>query len=92
MANFLVVFDRARGRLLSEVEYLDYAEALEARFRAEKMHRGNGDIEIVVLSAASSAALRHTHSRYYQSVGELARGLTPGKHATRARTGASEVA
>lgn len=70
--HFLIVFDRKHGRLLSEREFVDAGAALEARFRTERMHRDNPDIEVVVLTAQDKHAVRLTHARYFQSLSELA--------------------
>ena len=72
MSHFLIVFDRASSRLLSEQCFDDHRQALEARFRTERMHRTDPDIEVVVLSAESKEALRLTHARYFQSMSSLA--------------------
>ncbi len=71
MAHFLIIFDRSEGRLLSETAFADGREALAERFKAERMHRGS-DVEVVVLTAESKAALRRTHARYFRTVSELA--------------------
>ena len=70
--HYLLVFDRAHGRLLSEKPYNDHRTALEARFKAERLHRSNPEIEVVVLTAESKEALRRTHARYFQSVSDIA--------------------
>lgn len=67
VSHFLIVFDRASSRLLSEKRFTEHRKALEARFRTERMHRGNPDIEVVVLSAESKEALRLTHARYFET-------------------------
>lgn len=72
VSHFLLVFDRAHGRLLSERAFQEHRKALEERFRAERMHRSNPNIEVVVLSAESREALRLTHSRYFQTISSLA--------------------
>lgn len=71
MTYFLVVFDRDEGRVLKEVPFEDQGEALRERFRAERLHRHNRAIEVVVLGAASEADLRRTHARYFTSFGQL---------------------
>lgn len=85
VSHFLLVFDRAHSRLLSERVFEDHRKALEERFRAERMHRGNQDIEVVVLSAESKEALRLTHARYFQSVSSLASAKSSAKKAAAAR-------
>lgn len=72
MTHFLLVYDRPRGRLLREQAYDDHRTALVERFAAERKHRGDPNIEVVVLSAESRDAIRRTHGRYFHSVSELA--------------------
>ncbi len=81
VAHFLIVFDRAHGQLLREQPFGDQRRALEERFAAEKQHRGNPDIEVVVLTADSKDALRRTHARYFQSMSELAIKRIPSSSA-----------
>ena len=73
--HFLLVYERPRTRLVRMVEFADRGAALEARFAAEREHRGNPDIEVVVLSAASEQVLRQTHARYFQRDGQLMKNL-----------------
>lgn len=72
MSYFLMVFDRQEGRVLRQREYSGRAEALRARFRAERQHPDRENVEIVVLTADSEADLRHTHARYFESVDQIA--------------------
>jgi hypothetical protein len=72
VTHFLLVFDRTHGRLLSSTPFNDASEALAQRFRDERLHQHNPDIEIVVLTAESKSALRRTHARYFESLTELA--------------------
>jgi hypothetical protein len=78
MAHFLLVYDRRQGRLLREERFDDASAALDERFRAEKAHRGDQDIEVVVLGADTSADLRRTHARYFMSLGDLVRTFGDG--------------
>ena len=57
--------------MLREEEFADVNEALRERFRMEKLHRANPDIEVVVLSAESREALLKTHARYFLTLNEL---------------------
>jgi hypothetical protein len=84
VSHFLIVFDRAEGRVISEREFAEHRTALEERFRAERDHRANADIEIVVLSAESKEALRLTHARYFQSVSSMAKAQKATARATAA--------
>lgn len=66
MIHFLLVFDRHEGRLLSQQEFETRSAAMAGRFEAERLHKGNPEIEVVVLGAQSAAALKRTHGRYFQ--------------------------
>lgn len=70
--HFLVVFDRADGRLLRLDEYSDREVALKERFAAERLHRNVASVEVVVLTADSVEALRRSHARYFQDVQQIA--------------------
>jgi hypothetical protein len=72
MNHYLIVFDRSEGRLLRFERCTSSADAMKARFEAERLHRRNPDIEIVVLGARSRDAVRLTHARYFDAVGDLA--------------------
>lgn len=72
MRHYLVVFDRRSGLIVRFREFAQAGEALTARFDAETEFMDDGEIEVVVLGAASEEALRRTHSRYFQGVREMA--------------------
>jgi hypothetical protein len=72
MAHFLLIYDRPAGRLLRQEQFDTSAEAMQARFAAEREYAGQRRIEVVVLSADSEEALRRTHGRYFLSLSELA--------------------
>jgi hypothetical protein len=67
---FLIVYDRARRRL-ERIDAFDASErslAQQARLDLELEHgRGKRLREVVILEAASEAALRRTHRRYFES-------------------------
>jgi hypothetical protein len=73
MKHFLLVFDRPRGHLLKMTAYNSRSKAMRARFEAERLHRGDSSIEIVVLNSRSEAIVRSTHSRYFSDAREIAR-------------------
>jgi hypothetical protein len=73
--HFLLVYERPKAKLMSMVEFSNADAALDARFAAERVHRGNLDIEVVVLSAQSEEVLRQTHARYFYSTGQLMENL-----------------
>ena len=76
MNRYLLVYDRPAGRIIASAEYRSSAEALRARFDAERTYRHNPDVEVVVLGAESWEALRTTHGRYFFSLGELAQRMS----------------
>ena len=73
MKYFLLIYDRRRGELLLEKEFIDHATALKARFQAEGEGVARGGVEVVVLGAESADALRRTHGRYFKTIGQLAK-------------------
>jgi hypothetical protein len=75
MNSYLLVYDRPRGQLLEEREFSDSGAALKERFRLEREHMTNKDIEIVVLEADSAEAIRRSHARYFRTAGDLMRDL-----------------
>ncbi|HWL35446.1 MAG TPA: hypothetical protein VNQ77_04570 [Frankiaceae bacterium] len=71
MQHFLLVYDRRAGKILREDVFDDGKVALTERFRVERLHRGDPNIEVVVLGAASRQALYRTHARYFLTLREL---------------------
>lgn len=76
MSHFLLIYEKSTGTLRSISEHGSSSDALKARYEAEDRFRGNRDVEVVALSAASREALEKTHSRYFKSLKQLA-GQTP---------------
>jgi hypothetical protein len=70
---FLLVYDRAAGKLREERQFGQRAEALQARFTVEKLHRAGGEDLEVVVGARSRDDLLRTHARYFLTLDELAR-------------------
>jgi hypothetical protein len=71
MAHFLIVYDRDAGELLRQARFGTSADAMQARFDAEKEFRGRPEIEVVALVAESEEALRRTHARYFLNLAAL---------------------
>lgn len=73
MNHFLLIFERATGRLKVQAFSGPRAgqTALRARFAAEAQFAGQDDIELVVIQAESENEIRKTHSRYFQSATQL---------------------
>lgn len=67
-----MVYNRRTGEsTLQEFPEGRGREAIKERFTQERLHRGNPDIEVVVLGSDSKAELMKTHSRYFRSASEL---------------------
>jgi hypothetical protein len=72
MRNYLVIYNRRTGaRTVQEFGEGHGREAIRERFQAERRHRGDPDIEVVVLVSSSKEELRQTHGRYFESPGEI---------------------
>jgi hypothetical protein len=74
---FLIEYDRPRGSIVQLREFDDASRAVaeDARLKLElDLKRQGVEHEVVLLDAPSEEALRHTHSRYFESVVELVRG------------------
>jgi hypothetical protein len=72
MRSFLVVYNRRTGsNSVREFPPGHGREAIRARFEAERQHRSNPDIEVVVLGSRSREELLKTHSRYFRSAREI---------------------
>lgn len=66
LKHFLLVYNRKSGETdVREFAPSEGRDALRARFQLERELRGQDDTEIVVLTGASLASLRKTHSRYF---------------------------
>lgn len=75
MSHWLIVYRRSAGTLERCDEYVDGRQALADRFTLEREHRGDPDVEVVVLGADSLETLKVTHGRYFCTLGELAERL-----------------
>lgn len=72
MSHFLVVYDRTAGALMRLEQFESASSAMQVRFRAEAELRGQRNVEVVALTAASEEDLRRTHGRYFLGLDELA--------------------
>lgn len=67
-----MIYNRRTGAsTLQEFPEGSGREAIRERFAQERLHRGNPDIEVVVLGSSSRDELLKTHSRYFRSAGEI---------------------
>ena len=72
---FLIEYDRRRGQIVTIKTFDDSEQhkANESRLRMElELNHSRTKREVVLLEAASEAALRRTHRRYFESLSELA--------------------
>ena len=72
---FLIEYDRKRGQIvtLEKFNSSERQKAHESRLRMElELNHSGTKREVVLLEAASEAALRRTHRRYFESLSELA--------------------
>ncbi|NLE78019.1 MAG: hypothetical protein GX610_00280 [Rhodococcus sp.] len=63
--EFVVRYRRSGQELLGIESFSSRATALEALHRYEREFRGNDDVEIVLLRAASKEDLMRTHGRFF---------------------------
>jgi hypothetical protein len=82
MMHYLVIYDRRQGRIIRHHRFRASAQALAARFDAEREFREEPDIEVVVLGAESWDALARTHSRYFKGVQALAEAALEREEST----------
>lgn len=63
--HFLLVYDLNLGHLIHNAEFTD-AELAGAEYaRLEAEHRGNHDLEIVLVGADSLETIQMTHGHYF---------------------------
>ncbi|MER6235926.1 hypothetical protein ABT185_07600 [Streptomyces clavifer] len=67
---FLLTFDRKRGKLLSKCSFKDQDAASVAYAKAERSHRRDNGVEVVLVGADSEQTLRHTHGHYFDRRGQ----------------------
>lgn len=71
MSFFVLAYRRSAGRLLESQRFEAGPEAARYRLSLDLQHRGDEDVEVVVLEAANFDDLRRTHSRYFRSATEM---------------------
>ncbi|HVW88230.1 MAG TPA: hypothetical protein VHC01_02085 [Gaiellaceae bacterium] len=65
LIHFLIVYNR-HTRDVAYREFDDADEASAAYVATERSHRGEDDIEVVLLGADSIETIRQTHSNYFE--------------------------
>ena len=74
---FLIEYDRPSGTIKEMRKFEDSSRKLAEDTRLElelRLNREGVEHEVVILEAPSEEALRRTHSRYFESLAEIARG------------------
>jgi hypothetical protein len=72
---FLIEYNRGLGKLVTFQTFTDFerGKAEDARFEIElRLNRQGCEHEVVILEAATEAALRRTHRRYFEDLAQLA--------------------
>jgi len=62
---FLIVFDLDRQELVSHEQFDDRERAMIAYAEAEEQHRGDRNLEIVLIGADTLETIQRTHSNYF---------------------------
>ena len=78
---FLIEYNRPEGQLVTFKRFHDSErlKAQNARLDLElDLNRRQGNHEVALLEAASEAALRRTHRRYFEDLSELAKATSGG--------------
>jgi hypothetical protein len=66
LIHFLLVYDLNLQKLIVQQEFADGEEAAQAYARMEAEHRGNNDVEIVLVGADSIETIHLTHGQYFE--------------------------
>ncbi len=72
---FLIEYNRSRGQIVTFETFddSDRQKSEDARFEMElKLNRAGVEHEVILLEAATEAALRRTHRRYFEDLAQLA--------------------
>ena len=67
--HFLLVYDLVKRELVHQAKFADAAEASAEYERLEREHRGDPDLEIVLLGADSIETIQSTHGNYFNGKG-----------------------
>jgi hypothetical protein len=81
MKLYLLVYDKAAGKIQSLETFEEHERAIALRRRAdlEIESRERDQIEVVVLSADSLEALEKTHGRYFEPIESILSRVTSSR-------------
>ncbi|MGN6870284.1 MAG: hypothetical protein ACTHMY_17990 [Solirubrobacteraceae bacterium] len=68
IVHFLLVYDRKLQKLVFEHSYTNSAEAVREYEAMEDRHRGDRNMEIVLVGADSIETIKLTHANYFTAV------------------------
>jgi hypothetical protein len=68
IVHFLLVYDRRQQKLIFQQRYADSQEAVAAYEQMEEKHRGEREMEIVLVGADSIETVMLTHGNYFDAV------------------------
>lgn len=66
--HYLLVYDLKQQRLVETREFRDAQKAALAYAALETVHRGDNDLEIVLVGADSIDTIMQTHGQYFHAV------------------------
>jgi hypothetical protein len=69
--HFLLVYDHGKHELVHRERFEDADEAAEAYARMEGEHKGDKNLEIVLVGADSIETIRKTHGNYFDGSSPL---------------------
>lgn len=72
--HFVVAYKRSAGKLLELGEFDTAKEAHARRMELDLQYRTDHDVEVAVLGSDSLDQLKRTHSRYFKTFAEIAKG------------------
>jgi hypothetical protein len=77
LIHYLIIYDHSTQSLVGEPqEFTDPDEAARAYARAERKHRDDTNLEIVLIGADSLDTIRLTHGNYFEGDSSVAQLVT----------------
>ncbi|HEY8777320.1 MAG TPA: hypothetical protein VIM33_12690 [Gaiellaceae bacterium] len=80
LKHYLIVYNHGEQKLLQAAEYTDVDEATAAYAELERRHRGDTNLEIVLVGSDSLDTIRLTHGNYFDGEDTAAVERLAGAH------------